>query len=50
MFNIISKELDINCISCEILDKYFDYESKHRKLIEDESDSQFEDYRDTNRD
>ena len=48
LFNIISKELDIdyNANVCEILDKDFDYTNKQRKLIEDEYDSQFNNYRD----
>ena len=48
VFNIISKELDINVNGnvCEILDKYFEYTKKQRKIIEDEYDSQFNDHRD----
>ena len=49
VFNIISKELDINDINdniCEIIDKYFEFTNKQRKIIEDEYDSQFKDYRD----
>ena len=30
----------------EILDKYFEYTNKQRKILEDEYDSQFQDYRD----
>ena len=44
VFNIISKELDINDNVCEIFDKYFEYTKKQRKIIEDEYDSQFNDY------
>ena len=48
MFNNISKELNVNGndIVCEIIDKYFEYTNKQRKIIEDENDSQFNDYRD----
>ena len=31
VFNIISKELDINGSICEFLDKYFEFTNKHRK-------------------
>ena len=46
--NIISKELDTNGNVCEVLERYFEYinTKKHRKLIEDDYDSQFNDYRD----
>ena len=49
VFNIISKELNIDYINeniCGIIDKYFEYTNEKRKLIEDEYDSQFKDYRD----
>ena len=49
VFNIISKGLNIDYINeniCEIIDKYFEYTNEKRKIIEDENDSQFEDYRD----
>ena len=36
VFNIISKELNVDGKICEILDKYFEYTNKHRKIIEDE--------------
>ena len=45
VFNSISKELDINGNVCEILEKYFDYTNKHRKKIENDFNSQFNDYR-----
>ena len=48
MFDIISKKIDFNGKICEGLDKYFEYESKQRKIIENEHDSQFKDYRDIN--
>ena len=48
VFNIIPKELNItgNDSVCEIIKKYFEYTNEQRKIIEDENDSQFEDYRD----
>ena len=46
MLNINSKELDNNGNVCENLEKYFEYTNKHRKIIENEYDSQFYDYRD----
>ena len=46
VFNFISKELDINGNVCEILERYFEYTNKHRKITENEYDSQFNDYRD----
>ena len=48
VFNIISKELNANDNDnvWEIIDKYFEYTNKQRKIIEDEYDSKFKDYRD----
>ena len=46
VFNVISREIDVNGNICEILYKNFEYTSKHRKVIEDEYGSQFDDYRD----
>ena len=46
VLNIISKELEVNDNLCEILDKYFEYTNKQRKIIEEEYDSQFKGYRD----
>ena len=48
MFNIISKELNVNGNDnvCEVMDKDFEYTNKQRKIIEDEYDSKFKDYRD----
>ena len=45
MFINISNKLNVNGNICEILDKYFEYTNKHRKVTEDEHDSQFQDYR-----
>ena len=46
VFNIISKEVAVNGNLCEILDLCFEYTKKQRKIIEDEYDSQIDDYRD----
>ena len=48
MFNTISKELNVNGKDnvCEIIDKCFEYTNEQRKIIEDENDSKFKDYRD----
>ena len=45
VFNNPSAELDIQRNVCEILDKYFEYTSKHRKTKEDGYYSQFKDKR-----
>ena len=45
---IISKKLDINCNICDISEKFFVYENKHRKMVETKNDSQFKGYRDNN--
>ena len=47
VFNIISKELNVNDKDnvCEIINEYFEHTNKQRKIIEDEYDSQFNDYR-----
>ena len=42
----MSHELNVTGNICEILDKYFEYTNKHRKIIENGYDSQFKDYRD----
>ena len=48
MFNIISKELNVNDNDnvCEIINKYFEKTNEQRKIIEDDYDSKFKDYRD----
>ena len=46
VFNNIPKELNNNGSICEMLDKFFEYTNKHRKIIEHEYDSQFIDYGD----
>ena len=50
VFNNISKELNVRSNICEILDKYFEYTNKQRKIIEGEYDSQFKNYRDNDED
>ena len=42
------KELDVDGNICESLDKCFGYQNKHRKIIENEYDSQFKNYREIN--
>ena len=48
VFNIISKELNVNGNDnvCEIINKYFKYTNEQRKILEDEYNSKFKDYRD----
>ena len=50
VFYIISKELVVNDKICKILGKFFEYENKHRKMKENDYDSQLKDYRDINQD
>ena len=45
MFNIISKELNVNGNTCEFLEKYFDFLNKYEKQYANEFDSKFDDYR-----
>ena len=47
---IFQKKINNNGNMCEILDKNFYNINKQRKKLENEYDSQFEDYRDINRD
>ena len=48
VFKIISKELNFNGNDnvCEIINNYFEYTNEQRKIIEDEYDLKFIDYRD----
>ena len=48
VFNIISKELNVHGDDnvCEKINKYFEYTNERRKILEDEYDSQFNEYRD----
>ena len=48
VFSDISKELNVNGNDnvCEIKNKCFEYTNEQRKILEDEYDSQFDDYRD----
>ena len=46
VFNIISKELNVNGIKCEILEKYFKFLNKCEKQYAKEFDSKYDDYRD----
>ena len=42
------KDLNVQSNICEVIEKYFENPNKHRKIIENESNSQFDDYRDIN--
>ena len=46
VFNVISQELNVKDNICEISDKYFENTNKQTKILENDYDSQFKDYRD----
>ena len=46
VFNIISKQLNINGNICDILEKYFEFLNKYEKRYAKEFDSKYDDYRD----
>ena len=46
VFNIISKELNVNDNICEILEMYFEFLNKYEKQYAKEFDSKYDDYRD----
>ena len=46
VFNIVSKELNVNGNICDILEKYFEFLNKHEKEYEKEFDSKYNEYRD----
>ena len=46
VFNIISKELNVNGNICDILEKYFEVLSKFEKQNAKKFDSKYDDYRD----
>ena len=48
VFNIISKELNVNGNICDLLEKYFEFVNKYEKQNAKEFDSEFDDYRDNN--
>ena len=48
VFNIFSKELNVNGNICNLLEKYFELLNKHEKLYPKEFDSKYDDYRDIN--
>ena len=48
VFNIISKELNVNGNICDLLEKYFKFLNKYEKQYEKEFDSKYDDYRDIN--
>ena len=48
IFNIISRELNVNRNMCNLLEKNFEFSNKYEKLYAKELDSKYEDYRDLN--
>ena len=48
VFNIISKQLNVNSNICDILEKDFKFSNKYEKQYEKEFDSKYNDYRDIN--
>ena len=46
VFNIISKELNVNGNICDLLEKYFEFLNKYEKQYAKELDSKYDDYRD----
>ena len=48
VFNIISKELNVNGNICDLLEKYFKFLNKYEKQYGKEFDSRSDDYRDIN--
>ena len=48
VFNIISKELNVNGIICDLLERYFVFLNKYEKEYAKEFDSNYDDYRDYN--
>ena len=46
VFNSVAEELNVNGNVCEISERYFEYTNEQRKIMEDEYDLQFKDYRD----
>ena len=46
VFNIMPQKLGVDGNICAILDKYVECTNKHRKILEDEDDSQYKDYKD----
>ena len=46
LFNIISKELNVNGNICDLLERYFEFLNKYEKQYAKEFDSKYDDYRD----
>ena len=46
VFNIISKELNVNGNICDLLEKHFKFLNKYEKQFAKEFDSNYNDYRD----
>ena len=49
VFNIISKELNVNGNICENLEKYFEFSNKYEEQYAKEFHSKYDDYRDIDR-
>ena len=49
VFNIVSKELNVNSNICDILEKYFEFLNIFEKQNAKEFDSNYDDYRDIDR-
>ena len=45
LFNIISKELNVNGKKCDLLEKYFEFFSKYEKQYTKEFDTKYDDCR-----
>ena len=41
LFNIVLEELKVDGNICDIMDKYFEYDNKQKKIFENEYDSRF---------
>ena len=48
VFNINSKEVNVNGNKCDLLKKYFEFLNKYEKPYGKDFDSKYEDYRDIN--
>ena len=49
VFNVISKNLNVNGNECQIIEKYFEFLKEHEKLYAKEFKSKYDDYRDINK-
>ena len=46
VFNIMSRELNVNGNVCDILEKYFEFSNRYKKQYAKKFDSNYDDYRD----